>query len=54
MVGEIEQEIEKLKLKKIELLGKLNITSDFDEKEEYEREIERINRQIKLLESLSS
>ena len=51
---EIEREIEKLKAKKVELLGKMNLTHDFDEKERYEMEIERIDKQIKLLERMKS
>jgi hypothetical protein len=51
-MNEIEDEIKRLKSRKIELLGKLNLTHDFDEKERYEMEIERIDKQIKLLEKM--
>ena len=53
-MNEIEREIERLKGKKVELLGKLNMTTDFEERERYEMEIERIDRQIKLLEKMKS
>lgn len=53
-MSEIEDEIERLRSKKIELLGKLNLTHDFEEKERYEMEIERIDKQIKLLERMRS
>jgi hypothetical protein len=48
----LQEEIERLRLKKLELLSKLNLTYDFDEREEYEKEIEKIDEQIKLLEKL--
>ena len=51
-MNEIEKEIERLKMKKVELLGKMNMTHDFDEKAEYEKEIEKIDKQIKLLEKM--
>lgn len=47
---EIDLEIEKLKEKKIEIANKINLTSDFEEKEELQREIERIQAQIDILE----
>lgn len=47
---DIEGEIEKLKLKKVELTNKLNITDDYDEKEDLRADIERIQNQIDILE----
>ena len=49
---DFEVEVERLKAKKLELVSKLNLTSDFDEKEEYEKRIESLERQIRLLEKL--
>ena len=47
---DIESEIEKLRLKKVELTNKLNIEYDFDEKEEIRKEVQSIQRQIDTLE----
>lgn len=47
---DIEGEIERLKLKKVELINKLNITDDYDEKEEIRADVERIESQIDTLE----
>lgn len=47
---DIEGEIERLKLKKVELINKLNITDDYDEKEEIRADVERIQNQIDTLE----
>jgi hypothetical protein len=47
---EIEAEIEKLKQRKIELTSRINLTADFNEREELDREIERIDKQIAVLE----
>jgi len=49
-MSEIEEEIEKLKMKKIELVSKINLTTDFDEKEELQQQVERIQNQIDTLE----
>ncbi|GEM_PF-1739307 len=47
---EIELEIERLKSKKVELVSKLNLASDFEEKEELQERLERIEKQIAMLE----
>ncbi len=47
---DIESEIEKLRLKKVELTNKLNIEYDFDEKEEIRKEVQSIQQQIDTLE----
>lgn len=49
---EVEKEIEKLKVKKLELMTKANLTNDFNEKETFEKEIVGINNQIETLEKL--
>lgn len=49
-IDDITQEIEKLKLKKIELTNKMNMTVSFDDKEEFKEEIANINAQIGILE----
>lgn len=49
---EANMEIEKLKVKKVELVNKMNLTTDFDEKEELQREVERLQKQIDILEKL--
>jgi len=50
MENDISEEIEKLRLKKVELTSKMNMTTDFDDKEKIEDEINRIQDQIKMLE----
>jgi|YelNatPaOPRAMG01_1025707.scaffolds.fasta_scaffold39645_2 hypothetical protein len=47
---EIELEIERLKSKKVELVSKLNLASDFEEKEDLQEQLERIEKQIAMLE----
>jgi len=47
---DIDSEIEKLKLRKVELTSKMNVTTDFDEKEELKLDIQRIQQQIDTLE----
>lgn len=47
---DIDAEIGKLKSKKLELTNKLNITNDFEEKEEIRLDIQRIQQQIDTLE----
>ncbi len=49
-IDEISEEIEKLKLKKVELTNKMNMTVSFDEKEDLKQDIARINAQIEILE----
>jgi hypothetical protein len=52
--NEVDAEIEKLKVKKVELTSKLNLVEEFEEKEQIEDEIARIQRQIDILEKLKS
>lgn len=52
MSSEIEDEIDKLRAKKVEIVNKINLTSSFDEKEEYTRELEILQKQIDVLEKL--
>jgi hypothetical protein len=52
--NEVDAEIEKLKVKKVELTSKLNLVEEFEEKEQIEDEIARIQRQIEILEKLKS
>jgi len=49
---DVEEEIEKLKTKKIEITNKMNLTTNFDEKEELGDELKRIQKQIEILEKL--
>lgn len=51
---DIEEEIEKLKLRKVELTNKMNLTTDYEEKEEIKQSIDNIQKQIDLLEKLKS
>lgn len=51
---DVDSEIEKLKAKKIEIANRINLTTDFEEKEELQREIERIQAQIEILEKLKT
>ena len=47
---DVEGEIERLKLRKVELTNRLNIIDDYDEKEDLREDIERIQKQIDILE----
>lgn len=47
---EVEDEIEALRLKKVELTNRMNMAISFDEKEEYQQDISRISSQIDILE----
>lgn len=49
---EIEEEVERLKAKKLEFMAKSNLTNDFNQREEYELEIKKIQDQIATLEKL--
>ncbi len=51
---DVDIEIEKLKAKKIGLANKINLTRDFEEKEELQKEVERIQNQIDVLEKFKS
>jgi len=50
MNEDIEEEIEKLKLRKIELTNRMNMTTSFDDKEDLKQDVTRIAAQIELLE----
>jgi hypothetical protein len=43
-----------LKVKKVELTSKLNIAEEFEEREQLESEIARIQKQIEILEKLKT
>ena len=51
-VKDIEEEIEKLKLRKIEITNKMNMSTSFDDKEDLKQDVSRITEQIQLLEKL--
>jgi hypothetical protein len=48
--SELEDEIGRLKARKMEIVNKINLVSSFDEKEEMQNEVNRIQRQIDTLE----
>lgn len=51
MIGnDIDEEIGKLKARKVEITNKMNLITSFDEKEELQEEIKRIQKQIDTLE----
>ncbi len=49
---EIEMEIEKLKMRKVDLTNSMNITTDYEEKETIKEAIGEIQRQISILEKM--
>lgn len=49
---DIEEEVEKLKSRKVELTNRMNMVTSFDDKEELKQDIGRITTQIELLEKL--
>ncbi len=51
-MDDIDNEIERLKMKKVEITNKLNLAEFIDEKEEYNKQIELIQRQIEILERM--
>jgi hypothetical protein len=51
---DVELEMERLKEKKIEVANKINLTTDFEEKEELKKELERIQMQIDTLEKFKT
>ena len=53
-MSEIDDEIERLKMKKVEITHKLNFSEYVDEKEEYTKELEIIQRQIDVLERMKT
>ncbi len=51
MIGkDIDEEIGKLKAKKVEITNRMNLVISFDEKEELQEEMKRIQKQIDTLE----
>jgi len=50
MRNDVNEEIDRLKARKIELSNKMNMVTSFDEKDELKEEIERLNAQIAMLE----
>lgn len=50
MANEVEKEIEKLRIRKVSIVNKVNKSTSSDEKEGYEEELEAIQRQIEILE----
>ena len=48
--NDIDLEIDKLKVMRLELSNKMKIVQDFDEKDQLERQIKRIDGQIQTLE----
>lgn len=52
MIGDIEEEIERLKAKKAEMNSVINSTRNFDKKEKLKEEVARIESQIKILEGM--
>ncbi|MEK6910029.1 MAG: hypothetical protein AABW61_03065 [Candidatus Aenigmatarchaeota archaeon] len=51
-MSDIGDEIERLKMKKVEITHRLNTSEFVDEREEYTKELEIIQRQIDILERL--
>jgi len=49
-MSEVQEEIERLRLKKVELANKINFTTDFEEKEELQLQLAKIQKQIETLE----
>ena len=50
--NDIDVEIEKLKLKKMDLTNKMNATTDYEEKETLRQDLQSIQQQISTLEKL--
>ena len=46
---DIQEEIEKLEAKKIELINRINLSEDEVEKDELRKEVEKIEKQIEML-----
>ncbi len=49
---DIDEEIEKLKVRRIEITNRMNTTTSFDDKESLKSDIDRINKQIGILEKM--
>ena len=54
MIGDLDQEIERLKAKRSELNSKIASTRNFQQKEKLKEELARIEAQIKFLEGRKS
>jgi uncharacterized protein YicC (UPF0701 family) len=52
MRNDVNEEIDRLKARKVELSNKMNMVTSFDEKDELKEEIGRLNAQIATLERL--
>jgi len=52
MRSDVNEEIDRLKARKIELSNRVNMTTSFDEKDELKEDIGRLNAQISTLEKL--
>jgi len=52
MNEDVQAELEKLRLKRVDIANRLNVIDGFEEKEDLRRGLEQIQKQIKLLESL--
>lgn len=49
---DVEREIQRLKSKKVEISNKMNLIDDFEQHDTLERELARINDQIRTIEKL--
>lgn len=49
MGKDVDEEIDRLKAMKVGLVNRINLVTSFDEKEEIENEIKRIQKQIDML-----
>jgi len=52
LAEDVEMEIEKLKVRRLEMTNRMNMTTSFDDKDEMKEDINGINRQIEILEKL--
>ncbi|MFH1623477.1 MAG: hypothetical protein ABIA12_03135 [Candidatus Aenigmatarchaeota archaeon] len=50
MNEDVNNEVDRLKARKVELSNRMNMTTSFDDKEEIKEEIDRLNAQIAMLE----
>jgi hypothetical protein len=50
LTQDVDREIERLKQKKVELSSKASVLTDFEKKDDIDREISDIQRQIKMME----
>ena len=52
MVEDVEEEIGRLKARKVALSNMMNMTTSFDEKDELKEEVDRLSAQIATLEKM--